>query len=536
MKKIKVENVVVTSLPEDGQSGDYYTPEYAVNDFSVYPPLGVLYVATSLKGFYPVQAFDPVAKKMGIPQTIEALVAMKPTILGISCQTYRIYPCAEIAKQVKARLPDTIIVIGGPHTTAYPVETFELPGVDYVVVGDGDTSLKLLTDALAAGDESMLSQVPGLIYKKDEKMVRNPLANNADLDSIPIPDRDLLDIKDYYTAADGDSEIITMISSRGCPFKCVYCDVLEKQYRFRSPKSVADEMEHIAKKYNDPVIHIFDDTYNLTKKRVVEISKEIIRRGIKVKWTTRARVSPFDDEMVSVMAQSGLKRAHFGVESGSPLSLQKILKGVRVEHIEKAFELCRKYGVESLAYFIIGFDWETKKEIKETIQFIGKISPDFIMANMLHPLAKTTVYEDLIKRGVYEKDYWLDQVKNPVPRFRLPPHRNAKTRKYLRRVLDEVYISFYLNPRFVLNNIANKKSGKKSQGMFMFFKELGFKIKLAFTMLFSWVKNYTIEVLDRGHNEFYPKSGGGADPGAGQPPAGANRSQPPASKDAVEAA
>ena len=219
MDPIEIKKVLVASLPEDGQSGDYYTPEYAMNDFSVYPPLGVLYVATGIEGHYPVEALDPVAKRLNIEQTVAAILRSAPTVLGLSCQTYRIFPCAEIVKRVKAAQPEIITVVGGAHTTAYPMETAALPGVDYVVVGDGDTSLKLLLDALQSGDEKKLDEVPGLIFKSDGALKQNPVANNTNLDSIPIPNRDLLDMKDYYTAADGASEIITMISSRGCPFR-----------------------------------------------------------------------------------------------------------------------------------------------------------------------------------------------------------------------------------------------------------------------------------------------------------------------------
>ena len=494
MKKININKVILISLPTEGQSGDYYSPEYAVDDFAVYPPLGLLYVGTSIEEHYNTELLDPVAKKLNIDDTVSFLKEKKPTVLGISCQSYRIYPCAEIIKRIKLELPELIVFVGGPHTTAYPYETFNLPGVDYVVVGDGDFSVKMLLDALTNGDEDELSKVPGLIYDSNGKIKCNEQSNEKDLDKIPFPNRDLLDYRDYYTAADGASEVITMISSRGCPFKCVYCDVLEKKFRFRSPKNVVDEMEIIANKYKDPVIHIFDDTFNLSRRRVINICNEIIERGVKIKWTTRARVHPFDEEMAYLMAKSGLKRAHFGVESGSEKSLKMIKKGINIKQITDAFNICKKYKIESLAYFIIGFDWETEKEIQETVNFTRKINPDFVMAFMLHPLAKTTVYQEIIDKGIYSGDLWQEQAKNPVPEFRLPPHRSAKIRKYLRRKVDEIYIGFYLKPSFIISQLADKKS-RKQGGLKI--SELLFKVKLSFLMIKSWCKNYIIEITDK---------------------------------------
>lgn len=493
LKKADIRNILLVNLPAEGQCADFYTPQYAIDSFSVYPPLGLLYVATGVRDGYAVEVMDVVAKNCNIKQTVNEIVRRSPAVLGISSQTFRVYPLAEIARLVKSALPETIVVIGGPHTSLYPVETLDLPGVDHVIVGDGDKSFRKLVDALAKGDADEFKKVPGLVYKDDGKVVQNPNDYSISLDDMPMPDRSLLDYRYYYTAADGSEQVVTMISSRGCPFKCVFCDVQEKKYRYRSAKNVVDEMEEIARNFSNPMISIMDDTFNLLKDRVLDICSEIKKRNLKIKWATRARAHPFDEEMVIAMKDAGLERIHFGVESGSEITLDKIRKGISKEQIVKAFELCHKYGVDSLAYFIIGFDWETKKDINETISFIRQIKPNFVMVTTLYPAAGSKIYSDLISRGASGKDFWQEMAKRPVKDFRLPQYRNPKTQKYLNRKLDETYLTFYLSPSFVIKNLTSKKKGNKKA---FSASEFLFRVKLSLLVTGSYLKNLFSELAE----------------------------------------
>ena len=475
-----IEKVLLINLPTDGQCQDFYTPKYAVNSFSTYPPLGLLYLATSIKSSYQTEVMDTVALNYSIEKTVNEIIKKAPDVLGISCQTFRLYPMAEIIRQVKSRLPKIVTIVGGPHTSIYPVETMNIPGVDYVITGDGEESLKQLLDALSSNNQDKLNEISGLVFKKENHIIQNPIEYNINIDNIKVPDRSLLDYRHYFTSADEAAQVVTMISSRGCPFRCIFCDVQEKKYRWRSAKSVVDEMEYIANTFENPIIHVFDDTFNLLKDRVLEICREIQKRNLKVNWTTRARIHPFDEEMAAALKQAGLKRIHFGVESGSEVTLKNIRKGIKKEQIVKTFELSKKYNIDTLAYFIIGFDWETRKDINQTISFIKDIRPDYIMANVLYPAAKTEIYEDLLKENKIRNDFWQEFVENPTRNFSFPEYRNQKTQRYLNRKLDEIYLNFYLSPKFVINNL-------KSQDFI-------FKVKLAFLIIYSYLTNLISEI------------------------------------------
>lgn len=489
-KLLENKKVLLINLPEEKQCADFYTPKYAIDDFSVYPPLGLLYVATAIKNNYPVEILDTVAQKYSIKETANEIIRKSPGVLGISTQTFRLFPMVEIIRQVKSRLPKVITVVGGPHTSVYPVETINLPGVDFAIRGDGEISFKNLLDTLSEGNSEGLKEISGLVHKDGGEVILNPINYDKAIDSIKMPDRSLLNYKYYYTAADEREQVVTMISSRGCPFRCIFCDVLEKTYRWRSAESVVDEMENIVNTFDNPIIHIFDDTFNIRRRRVLEICEEIKKRNLNPRWTTRLRVHPFDEEMAEAMKEAGLTRAHFGVESGSEISLRKMGKGIIKEQIVKAFELCKKYDIDTLAYFMIGFEWETKKDINDTIKFIRELDVDFIMANTVYPAAKTVIYENLLKSGKISKDFWKEFSASPVKDFKLPSHYNKKTQYFLMRKLDEIYLTFYLSPKFVLKNLESKNKNKQFS-----ISEFLFKVKLASLIIKSYLRNFIDETL-----------------------------------------
>lgn len=487
-------NVLLVNIPDEKQCADFYTPQYAIEEFSAYPPLGLLYVATGVRDYYPVEVLDVIALRYGIKETAAHILRLGPDVLGISSTTFRIYPMAEIIRQVKEGLPEIVVVVGGPHTSLYPVETLNLPGVDFVIKGEGDRNFKVLLDALVTGNKEELYNVCGLVFREGDRIVQNK-EDIITVENLSIPDRKLLDWKYYHTAADKTNQVVSMISSRGCPFKCTFCDVMIKNYRARPAADVVDEMEHIVKEFNNPVIQIFDDTFNIDRKRVLTICEEIKRRRLNIEWTTRARVNPFDEEMVVKLKEAGLKRIHFGVESGSETTLRMIKKGITKEHIINAFDLCRKYKIDTLAYFIIGFNWETKKDIRDTIDFIEDIKPTFIMANTLYAAAKTDIYEDLLKKGNIKEDFWQKFAIKPVPNFSLLDWQNLKTKRYLRRKLDEIYLRFYLSPRFVFNSL--KSDAKKSFSLYHLF----YKIKLALIISKSYIVSLAEEYMTFGEGK-----------------------------------
>jgi len=357
----------------------------------------------------------------------------------------------------------------------------ELGFIDYALAGFCEKSFSQLIEAIAQGEnEGSLRKVPNLYFRVGEEIVNNlPIEMPIILDDIPFPNRKLINFRDYYTAADKEP-MTTVYSSQGCPNQCVFCDVQEKKWHYRTAKSVVDEFEEIAK-MGIKFIHIFDDTFNISRQRVVDICNEIIKRKLKIKWTTRGRVFPFDEEMASLFKKSGGVRWHIGVETLDPETMKYIKKGITIPQIENFFRICHKYGIETMAYLIIGFPTETQEYRKQLYNKVVKtLKPTYVFFNVLCPFPRTAYYQSLLEQGALKEDFWAKFIRNPIPDFETPCPWSEEERKELIELSDNYSRRFYFNPLFILKEIWRS----------LFYpKILAYKIKGGVIMLYKiWKK------------------------------------------------
>jgi radical SAM superfamily enzyme YgiQ (UPF0313 family) len=460
--------ILLINLPREGEVKDVATPDYLLYDFMNYPPLGLLAIASEVDPKHSLQILDIPTKNMNMEEVVEYIVKEKPDVLGISVVTRRLYSMYAISKKIKELLPEIKIVAGGPHVNAFPMETIELGTIDYVLSGYGEKKFPQLIEAINYGGEQLLTKIPGLYYKVDNHIkVNPPELMPANLDDLPFPDRKLINLEDYFTAAD-KAKMTTMYTSRGCPYRCVFCDVGEKIFRYRSPKTIADEFESIAE-LGIKEIHIFDDTFNVNRQRVIDMCREILKRNLKISWSARARVYPFDREMLSLMKQAGCRRLHVGVEAFDDHILKVIKKNITLEQVYNFFSLCNEFKIDTLAYFIVGFTEETEEYRKTLFDRIIKLNPAYLYVNVLYPTAKSEFYYDLLKKGIYKKDYWHEFVKHPVRDFQLPLCRSPELQQELIELVDDMHRKFYLSPRFIINDLRRNAS----------LRMLGIKTKIA---------------------------------------------------------
>lgn len=441
--------ILLINLPSEGKTNDFTTPDYLLTDFMRYPPLGLLAIATLVdKKKHNLKVLDVIAKNMDIVRTIKYIFDYKPDILGITVVTRYLYAFYEIIRRVKNTLKDTIIVAGGPHVNYFPEETMRLNYVDYALVGFGEKKFPSLVEALDRKDDSIFS-IPNLYYKKNNNILHTKIVEDPiNLDDLPFIDRTLVDLSDYFTAAD-KVKMTTMYSSRGCPFRCIFCDVQEKKFHFKSAKRVVDEFEYILG-LGIKEIFIFDDTFNLLRERVIDICKEIIKRRLKVRWSARARVYPFDREMAYLLKKSGCCRLHVGVEALDDELLKYMRKGITLEHIRSFFKICNEFKLSTVPYFILGFPKETEEYRKSLYKNILKLKPTYIYINILCPLPKTDYYESLLNEGVYKEDFWKDFIRNPTRDFKIPLPRSAQLQDELMTLADSFHRRFFLQPKFIL--------------------------------------------------------------------------------------
>ena len=200
-------------------------------------------------------------------------------------------------------------------------------------------------------------------------------------------------------------------------------------------------------------IFFYDDTFTVSKKRVLEICRLIKSSGVRMTWDVRSRVDTIDEEMIKTMKEAGCVRIHFGVESSQEHVLKALNKGITKTQVKNAFTWCRKHGVKSLAYFMIGNPGETENDIIATARFARELKPDYMQCTILTPFPATKLYSQAITSGLLKTDVWREYALNPKKDFQPPVWEENFTREELQENLRLFYKKFYLTPRFILGAV-----------------------------------------------------------------------------------
>jgi radical SAM superfamily enzyme YgiQ (UPF0313 family) len=432
-------------------------PGFVSKEVGRFPPLGLLYLAGALRqaGGHAVRVLDMPARDMSYAGLAEDLRRDRPGLVGITAITHNLVEVLRAAECVKQALPSAHVCVGGPHVDAFPAETLALAPVDSTVWGEGEEVFPRLVEAVAAGRDP--DGLPGVSWKDNgrPRPAPAPAPPIADLDRLPLPARDLVDGRDYYYVLGRRATFTTAMSSRGCPYRCVFCSTPRGRCRARSPAGVVDEMAACLAAGAEE-IHFVDDTFNAAPDRLAAVSREILNRGLRARWSIRARINTIEEEGLRLARQAGCVRVHFGVETGTDEGLRVLRKDLTTARIEEAFRLTRRCGLVSAAYFLIGCPHEkTRADVLRTLAFARRLDPDFAMFNILAIYPKTELFDMAVARGLIAKDYWADFVRRPDPAFRLRFWQESFTPAELGDLLRLAYRRFYFRPRVVWRNLRS---------------------------------------------------------------------------------
>jgi radical SAM superfamily enzyme YgiQ (UPF0313 family) len=263
---------------------------------------------------------------------------------------------------------------------------------------------------------------------------------------------------DAYSSLLAGVKSTTMVTSRGCPYKCVFCKLHMQKLSARSPELVADEFEAIAKAGFENV-DLYDDTFTWHRERVLKICEAIIRRRIEIEWSVRARVDKVDYEMLEKMKKAGCRRIHFGIESGNDLVLKASRKGITRDQARRAVQTAKGLKFEILTYYMIGFLDETLNDTRDTYQFARELDTDYVAFAVLVPYPGTAVYQDALKRGIIPEDYWKSFAQNPAPDYTIPYLiENSMSRDTMLRFVNQSHFRFYWRPRRLLREMKSLRS------------------------------------------------------------------------------
>ncbi|MCB9741486.1 MAG: B12-binding domain-containing radical SAM protein [Alphaproteobacteria bacterium] len=400
------------------------------------PPLGLAYLAGALRAAgREVELIDAYALGWSWRQLERELARRRPEVLGLGTMT----PVADVAYRAArlARPYARRIILGGPHPTAVGEAALEdCEALDHLALGEAEETILPYLAWLERGEAG--PPPPGILARGQPF---TPHAPAAPIEAIPWPARDLLPQRSYRYLMATRPGFATLITSRGCPFRCSFCDksVSGSRWRARGAEDVVDELALLSRQ-GVGFVNLYDDNFTLHRRRVVEICEEVLRRGVDIEWKCEGRVDGVDVELLRLMRRAGCRVIAYGVESANPETLALLRKDVTPERARQAFADTREAGLRSVAYMILGAPGEGAAEVERSVRFIKEIGADYAQFSSLVALPGTPLFAEAHERAGGD-------VRNPVDG---DLHRRTVSdlpAEELAALMRGAWRSFYLRPK-----------------------------------------------------------------------------------------
>lgn len=448
-------------------------------------PLSLFFLASSLEKYTPfeVQIIDFEQKKYRNTFFDEIFKDNYSEIFGITATTYTRFEAIKIAKIIKRIYPNSVVVVGGVHFMYCAKDTLEMvPEIDIVVRGEGEITIVELANVI--NRKGSCEKINGISYRRDGQIIENQdQVNFENIDSIPPFMKFTWDeYPEYLFGYPERIRAISVMSTRGCPYKCVFCSKAGMKYRLRSPKSVVDEIEFWKERFNIEGINFLDLTFTANPNHVREICLEMIKRKVNLKWWCESRANiPLD--CLTTMKEAGCVSLVVGVESGSPTILREIAKNVSIEQVINFCKKCNEIGIIVTPYFMFSLPDETLKDVKQTLDLICRLekftAPCSFQPTMIFP--GTELEKIAYSKGMLPKNFsWcnpyefdlnkkIGQLINiPLYIEKLTPNLMVKLlvklteeRRFKQSVADAVEINFKDLILKAFNSLKNQESSSR---------------------------------------------------------------------------
>lgn len=374
-----------------------------------YAPLGILYLCSHLRerGF-DVEVFD--ATFSSRERLFQHLRTETPSILGVYANLMTRKNAIEILRAAHEAGWKTIV--GGPEPGAYVLEYLQ-SGADFVVFGEGELTLEELLQALRGKTPQSLASIAGIAYLDGDGNLRQtaPRAQITNIDRQPWPARKAIDLNRYvrtWREAHGKGSV-NFITARGCPYKCRWCShqVYGQTHRRRDPLLVVDEVEWLLNEYSPEMLWAADDVFTIHHGWLRSYAAEMRRRGLHPPFECISRADRLNAEMLDLLRELGCFRIWIGSESGSQRILDAMDRGVTVEQVQRAVELCRARGIESGMFLMWGYEGEELEDIEATIRHVRASRPDIFLTTVSYPIKGTPYYRGVADRLVQLQPWGL---------------------------------------------------------------------------------------------------------------------------------
>jgi radical SAM superfamily enzyme YgiQ (UPF0313 family) len=352
---------------------------------------------------YPVHVLDAEALDYGFEEIMAHVRELEPDVVGFSCTTPLFPSAVVLAEAVKEMFPRAAVVLGGPHISALPRESLEASeAIDFVVFGEGEESF---LELIKAWEGSVpFEEVAGVGFKKEGRTLINPPRPFIrDIDALPFPARHLFPLERYRDSIHYQEPYTVMVTSRGCPFRCIFCAssvTWARKVRLRSPENVIAEIAEVVRRYGIRNINFADDTFTLNRERTIDICRRIVQEKFNIKFLCSSRLDTIDAERLHWLKKAGCHTLTFGIETGNQEIAKVIRKDVDLSPAPRVFKMVQDHGIAVHSSYIIGNPGDTRETIEQTIQFALDSGTDEAQFSISTPFPGTELWKMSLEQGL----------------------------------------------------------------------------------------------------------------------------------------
>ena len=427
------------------------------------PPASLLAVAAILeRAGVEVQLIDMVAERLSFENALARVKAFSPAMLGFTLTTYSFHSAMKWIRRFRdgTGLP---ILAGGAHASIYPDETMTHPEIDYLVLGEADRPLPEFIKRLTAGGS--LEGIKSFAYRHDGRVVVDKTVEILEnIDDAPFPALHLVKNELYGSILSQRKNYTALMSSRGCPYRCTFCDQKKTPYRMRSPQSLVEEIKRNYYRFGIRDFDIWDSTFTANEKRVMEICERLVGEKLNISWRIRARVDSVNEPMLDALKGAKCRTVLYGIESSNRDILTRMKKDITPERVEHIIAYTKKVGMQTLGYFMFGYPGETRATMEATIQFALGLPLDYVQMTVLVPFPDTAIYEYYKERRL--GDYWYRFTLDLDLDQEIELIETELTRAQTASIVSRAYRRFFFRPGIILNQFINVRSFAEFRRLF----------------------------------------------------------------------
>lgn len=439
--------------------------------FGLFPPLSLAWVcAIAERAGHDALIVDARTLQLSKEDVLDRLRRWKPDIIGFMMTTYMFNETLDWIRFLKKHLK-VPVVIGGYNLRVYPIESLSVDGPDFGCFNSAFYTLPRLLEELEGSRR--FEDVPGLIYKENGNVKMTPYGEDPDFEYYPHPARHLLPNDLYAEFTTERKNFTVMVTSKGCPQGCLFCEAGRTPYNARSPETVLREIEECYTKYHIREIDFFDYEFCINRKRIEAICDGIIQKKWDVTWACRTRIDSVDDSLLRKMRAAGCGRIYFGIEAGVQEILDRLNKGITLQQIRDTIEATKGVGIRPLGFFLVGSPGETRETFNQTLKFAQSLDLDYVQFSKLTAKPLTPYWRQMVQQSGF--DYWREFILGNVEDKPLPRPWTELTNAEIDALAKKAYVLYHSRPMFLLRHSLQVRSWDEFKRKFFAFMEMVFR-------------------------------------------------------------